>query len=267
MTLTPELSAPVNLRDLGDTPVRGGTVRPGTLWRADDMSCVTEDWARQAVVDGLTHIVDLRSVDETEASGRGPFGRLPVSYHHVPLIDTVGGAGGTDTDTLARMAQAGPEEVGRSYLDLVRGAAPAIVAMLGMIAGASGATVVHCAAGKDRTGVLVASILTAIGSTPDVIIADYARTADNLQAIYARMMTAHAVGADSLNAGQAAMLTDLTTRPVEDLPPMLGADPRSMAAMLRLADQEHGGLFALLQSAGLTTPLASALRTRLVQRD
>jgi len=258
------LSPPVNLRDLGGTPVHGGTVRAGMLWRADDMSCVTEDWATQAVADGLSHVIDLRTAAEAESTGRGPLGRLPVSYHHVPIVDTVGGAGGTDPDVLARMASVDADGVGRAYLGMVRATAPAIVALLGMIAAARGITVLHCAAGKDRTGVLTASILTALGAEPDTIVADYGRTADNLQAIYARMMTAHSVAADSLSDGQAAMMAALVSRPVTELPPMLGADPRSMAAMLDLAQTEDGGLLEVLRRGGLTAELESALRTRLV---
>lgn len=267
MTTNPVLSPPVNLRDLGGTPVDGGTVRAGMIWRADDMSCVTEEWARQAVSDGLTHVVDLRSAAEAESTGRGPLGRLAVSYHHIPLIDTVGGAGGTDPDVLARMAQAGPEQVGRLYLDMLRGNAAAVVALLGMLAAATGTTVVHCAAGKDRTGVLVASILTALGADPDTIVGDYGRTADNLQAIYARMMAAHAVAATDLNDDQATMMAALLAKPVTELPPMLGADPQSMAAMLAAAQAEDGGLLQVLRGGGLTDGLVAALRGRLVVAD
>ncbi|MEV7973738.1 tyrosine-protein phosphatase [Cellulomonas sp. NPDC089187] len=267
MSTSPVLSPPVNLRDLGGTPVQGGTVRAGMLWRADDMSCVTEDWARQAVADGLTHVVDLRSAAEAESTGRGPLGRLPVSYHHIPLVDTVGGAGGTDQDTLARMAQADTDTVGRAYLDILRSTAPAVVALLGLLSAATGATVVHCAAGKDRTGVLVASILTALGADAQTIVADYGRTADNLQAIYGRMMAAHAVAADALSEGQASMMATLMSTPVTELPPMLGADPRSMAAMLDAAQAEDGGLIEVLRGGGLTDNLIAALRRRLVVTD
>ncbi len=265
MTTTPVLSPPVNLRDLGGIPVQGGTVRPGMLWRADDMACVTEDRARQAVADGLSHVVDLRSAAEAESTGRGPLGRLPVSYHHVPIVDTVGGGGGTNLEVMAEMARADAAAVGRVYLDMLRANAPAVVALLGMLAAATGATVVHCAAGKDRTGVLTASILTALGAGPDAIVVDYARTADNLPAIYARMMSVHAVADDSLSEGQVAMMAALIDQPVADLPPMMGADPRSMSAMLALAETEDGGLLRVLRAGGLSSGLIGALRDRLVE--
>ncbi|GIG25576.1 tyrosine-protein phosphatase [Cellulomonas denverensis] len=264
MTTTPVLSPPVNLRDLAGTPVAGGTVRPGMLWRADDMSCVTEEWATQAVSDGLSHVVDLRSAAEAEATGRGPLGRLPVSYHHVPIFDTVGGGGGADQDVLAQLARVDVTAVGRAYLTMLRENAPAIVALLGMIAAASGVTVVHCAAGKDRTGVLVASVLTALGAEQDTIVADYGRTADNLHAIYSRIMSVHGMSAEMLDGPQAAALAALSRVPVTDLPPMMGADPRSMAAMLDLAREEDGGLEQVLRAGGLTDGLVTALRHRLV---
>ncbi|WP_235562928.1 phosphate/phosphite/phosphonate ABC transporter substrate-binding protein [Microbacterium sp. Root53] len=73
-TLDPALekSAPVNLRDLGGTPIDGGVLRPGFAIRADDLSYVTDEVAVQLVDAGLRSIIDLRSNIETAITGRGP---------------------------------------------------------------------------------------------------------------------------------------------------------------------------------------------------
>ena len=55
------------------------------------------------------------------------------------------------------------------------------------IATAAGAAIVHCAAGKDRTGVIVALALTAAGWNPDAIVADYVATDDRIEAILDRL--------------------------------------------------------------------------------
>ncbi|WP_309069838.1 tyrosine-protein phosphatase, partial [Microbacterium sp.] len=94
-----ERSAPVNLRDLGGTPVAGGTVRPGFAIRADDLSYVTDEVAVELVDAGLTSVIDLRSNFETRITGRGPLADHAVTYHHVSLlgdITRVGDLGGPD---------------------------------------------------------------------------------------------------------------------------------------------------------------------------
>lgn len=263
-TPVPAGSPLANLRDLGGIPVGGGSVRPGVLWRADDVSCVTAEWAQQATADGLNHVVDLRSVAEAGLTGRGPLGALPVCYHHVPVIDAVGGGAGNDPQTLRRMLSAGPEQVGSMYLTMLRAAAPSLVSVLGMLAAASGTTVVHCAAGKDRTGIAVAVVLSVLGAADDVIAADYAATSPNLPGVYARIVGAGATTSAVMDEGQAAQVQALLAAPVDTLPASLGAYAATMRAMLDQARAEDGGVVEVLRGAGLTDSLSAALRRRMV---
>lgn len=73
--------------------------------------------------------------------------------------------------------------MGYAYADMVDRSAAEIVTALGIIAHAPGATAFHCAAGRDRTGVLAAMLLLALGASDEDIVADYARTDENLAAI------------------------------------------------------------------------------------
>ncbi|MDF3313363.1 tyrosine-protein phosphatase [Rhodococcus sp. T2V] len=99
------LSAPVNLRDLGGIPVKGGVLREGVAIRTDDLAYVTEEVAEQLTSDGLTAIIDLRSPLEVSTTGRGTLAAFPVSYHHLPLIANV-------ADT---MAEVGPNFRSRGH--------------------------------------------------------------------------------------------------------------------------------------------------------
>ncbi|MFE7506240.1 tyrosine-protein phosphatase [Promicromonospora sp. NPDC057488] len=256
MTSTPALtlSAPVNLRDLGGIAVDGGVVRPGFALRADDLALVTDDVARALVDDGVRAIIDLRSTDELGVTGRGPLGtHSNVSYHHVPLLADIGQAAdgaGTRPPGAEMMDQT---RFGRMYLRMYEGAAPQIVTALAIIAHAPGAVAFHCAAGQDRTGVLAASLLLALGADRDDIVADYVRTGENSAAIMARiapvmrpLMSRFGIELDA--AALAAVSTEFSDAPMRELFAML--------------TERHGDPLAPLRAAGLTDGLVAQLRAR-----
>src|SRR3954447_5653112 len=82
---TLDLSPLTNLRDLSGIVVNGGTVRPGVFWRADDVTRVDQAGADQLVADGLSLILDLRSGEELEHTGRGLLGATEVAFAHLPM--------------------------------------------------------------------------------------------------------------------------------------------------------------------------------------
>jgi protein-tyrosine phosphatase len=256
VTSTPALtlSAPVNLRDLGGIAVDGGVVRPGFALRADDLALVTDDVARALVDDGVRAIIDLRSTDELGVTGRGPLGtHSNVSYHHVPLLADIGQAtdvSGTRPPSAEMMDQT---RFGRMYLRMYEGAAPQIVTALAIIAHAPGAVAFHCAAGQDRTGVLAASLLLALGADHEDIVADYVRTGENSAAIMARispvmrpLMSRFGIELDE--AALAAVSTEFSDAPMRELFAML--------------TERHGDPLAPLRAAGLTDGLVAQLRAR-----
>jgi len=254
-TLT--LSAPVNLRDLGGIPVDGGTVRTGFALRADDLATVTPDAADALVAGGLRAVIDLRSADELAITGRGPLGAQPaVTYHHVPFMANIGQAADDSEhfpDGTPAADMIDQSRFGRMYLRMYEGAAPQIVTSLAIIAFAPGAVAFHCAAGQDRTGVLAASLLLALGAEQDDIVADYARTGENSAAIMARIAPMmqplmRKFGFDLDEAARAAVRTEFSPEPMHEL----------FAALT----ERHGDPLAPLRAAGLTDGLVARLRER-----
>ncbi|WP_144123468.1 tyrosine-protein phosphatase [Catellatospora sichuanensis] len=153
-------SACRNARDLGGLPTTdGGRIRPGALWRTGHHDRLPVA-AVQAARDGaVSRVVDLRWSWEVE--GRpSPFAADPV-YRHVPMLNDV-----LDyvppPDTYAPMLDHNRERIGTA----VRAVAEA----------PPGPVVVHCHAGRDRTGVLVALLLRLAGVDNGLIADDYART-------------------------------------------------------------------------------------------
>ena len=82
-----------------------------------------------------------------------------MTYHHLPLIANVG-----DSMKEGAPSQLGHEAMGEMYVDMVERAAPQLVTALNVIAYSPGTTAFHCAAGRDRTGVLAAMLLLALGA-------------------------------------------------------------------------------------------------------
>lgn len=242
------LSAPVNLRDLGGLPVAGGTVRTGFALRSDDLATVTEAVAEQLVDEGLRAIIDLRSVDELRVTGRGPLGsRGAVHYHHLPFMTSLSqaGAGG---ERIPDQSEFGP-----MYLRFFEQAAPQIVTSLAIMAHAPGAVAFHCAAGADRTGVLAASLLLALGADRDVIVGDYAITGRNISSVHERMAPVleplmRRMGVDLDRAARAAIRTEFSSAP--------------MASLLDTLAERYGDPLAPLRAAGLSDSLIGALRER-----
>jgi hypothetical protein len=247
-TIDLELSAPVNLRDLGGIPIPGGAVRPGFALRADDLSVITPEDADSLVARELTAVIDLRTTDEAALTGRGPLAERPVAYHHLPLMASIGEG----------MPQDGPISIdhvamGEMYVRMVEGAAPQLVSALSIIALAPGATAFHCAAGRDRTGVLAAVLLLALGASDDDIVADYARTDENMASIHLRMKPVMGV----LMARLGFDLDEVSRVTMSEEP--MDISMRTMLARLR---ERHGDALAPLRAAGLGDDLITRLRDR-----
>lgn len=239
------LSAPVNLRDLGGIPIDGGVLRTGLAIRTDDLALVTEEAADELVAAGLAAIIDLRSADEVAISGRGPFGSRPVAYHHLALMANVG-------DSMQTQLPFTHESMGESYVAMVETAAPQLVTALNVVAHAPGATAFHCAAGRDRTGVLAAMLLLALGADDEDIVADYARTGENMPAIMRRTQGVMGPLLARLGFDEERLRASLPDGPMDV----------SMRILLGTLRGRYGDPLTPLREAGLSADTVSRLRAR-----
>ncbi|WP_328609554.1 tyrosine-protein phosphatase [Amycolatopsis sp. NBC_00345] len=157
---------PANFRDLGGLPVRGGWIAPSRVYRGAGIHLL--DRGAVTALDtehGIRGFVDLRSLREVELDGVAPVGAGQTRYA-VPIEPSL--------DALRSVA---PHDLlPAGYLVMVVERAPALVLALRSIAAALdlGAVVVHCVAGKDRTGVAIAALLGLLGAADDTVIEDYA---------------------------------------------------------------------------------------------
>ena len=168
-----------NFRDLGGLPTEdGGRTRSGLLFRSDTLQELTEPDVEVLVHQlGLRLVVDLRASGEVETEGRGLLAGSAVRHVNLAL---------NSRDERAIPDLTADSLVGH-YLGYLAVSAAAAVQVFHSLADDGLPAVVHCAAGKDRTGVMTAIVLRALGVPAEVVAQDYARSADAIPKILARL--------------------------------------------------------------------------------
>jgi protein-tyrosine phosphatase len=182
-----------NFRDAGGHPTRDGQrVRTGLLYRCGHLANATETDVDTLEQLGVGVVIDLRATVEREIEG---VSRLPrgATLVHLPMGDVRAGEGirellsSGDTE---RIMQAFPPGAARDMM--LSGARAFVVAdehraayseLVRTLIDADGTpALVHCSAGKDRTGWAVALVLLALGVAEPVVVADYLRSNESLGA-------------------------------------------------------------------------------------
>ena len=238
-----------------DGAVNARVVVPGALLRSDNLQSLTPRDVRVLVDElGLELVLDLRTDVEVAREGPGPLVAEPaVRIEHRSLYPDSGGMTDIDADTVlpwghdAVDEDAGEPPAVRSYLSYLRRRPDSIVESVRGIARARGGVLVHCAAGKDRTGVVVALALDAVGVGRAAIVADYMVTAERIEAIAGRL-----AATDTYRA-------EIHGRDPRELAPL----PGTMGRLLELVDERHGGSVAWLRAHGLDEDDLGRLRERL----
>jgi protein-tyrosine phosphatase len=179
-----ELDGAHNVRDVGGLRAGGRTVRSGVLLRGDHLEDLSAAAAAQLCdVTGLRAVVDLRAVEEGPEPG-GWMAGGPVERLHLPLVDLTR----TAPDAPLQRPDGGIDFTA-AYGRMLAGAGPALAAILRFVVAPHRTPVlVHCAAGKDRTGIAVAVLLAAAGVDEDDIAADYAATGLRIARVRRAMM-------------------------------------------------------------------------------
>jgi protein-tyrosine phosphatase len=171
-----------NVRDVGGLPVRGGgRTRSGFLLRSAVLRSVTPaDLARLTDEIGLKLVLDLRSPFEIEQDGPTEVARAGVETVALNFL-------GASREALPAADETDDERMVRHYLGYLADHPENVVEGVRRLAAEdAGPTLVHCAAGKDRTGVLVALVLDAVGVEREAVVADYVLSAEKVEQIFRR---------------------------------------------------------------------------------
>jgi hypothetical protein len=161
----------VNARDLGGLSAGSGTIQPGRIYRSARPDLLTETGWQQLADAGVGTVIDLRNDDE-----RLEVRVLDVVHHH-PVEDQ------QDAEFMAMWG--GRLDTPEYYGEALRRWPGLITSVFARIADApSGGVLVHCKAGKDRTGMIIAMLLTLVGTPVADILDDYELGLRTMNAYY-----------------------------------------------------------------------------------
>lgn len=226
----------MNLRDLGGYPVSGGGC---TAWerllRGDQPHGLTPEdlaWLRAREINT---VVDLRSALEQKYRP-DPLARAEgFAYFACPLV------GG---DVLPNTE----DDVARGYFNVLD-AGESVRRALGLIAQAPGGVLFHCTAGKDRTGLLSALLLSVAGVGRPDILADYQVSETYLEQVPMAEGLARKLGL-----------------PLAELAAFVGrSKPAYLNGCLKLLEEKYGTVAEYLSAVGLTQEQTARLRARMLE--
>jgi protein-tyrosine phosphatase len=235
------LEGAVNFRDLGGYPAGDAhRTRWRVLFRADGLGDLTESDLAIMRALGIRTVVDLRSGDELER-GRFDVDAHPVSFHHLPFIETI-----PDPEEFDRR----PDLLQSQYLEMLDTSGDQILAALQVLATPDALPAVfHCTAGKDRTGLLSAIVLSLVGVPEDAVVADYALSAAAMGRLREKIVRKYPESEDRLSSIEGVFT----------------AEPHKMRVLLDYARERYGSIEAYVEALGAEPALVTALRESLLE--
>lgn len=240
------LEGATNFRDLGGYRTTAGhVVRTGLIYRSDSLQDLTPVDVERLLDLRLGEVLDLRSSREVEVFGTTPLTDHGVQRHHIgflaePLAAPVAGEPSEPGDH---------EAIAAHYLDLLEGAKPSVRrAFTSMAEAQTHAVVFHCTAGRDRTGLTAALLLSLLGVDEETIATDYQLTERYLRFPESRLERLRALFGDRIT---------LSAEP----PPTPAA---AMLGTLAGLAERYGSPQHYLRDAGVDADVAAALRARLL---
>ncbi|CAN7760167.1 tyrosine-protein phosphatase [Paenibacillus sp. LjRoot153] len=226
-----------NLRDLGGYKTKDGRMtRWGVLFRADGLHKLSKVSQQDLVRRGVRTIIDLRNAHELEEKKNVFADSEQVSYHNVSLINPA-------TSSLAQI-----QNLGDLYINLLETSQTQLLRVFSLLAeGSIHGSLFHCAAGKDRTGVVSALLLYLINVPHETILEDYLLTNACITPIM-----------DELRKGKPANVPD------ETYESFLGCDPVYMIDLLSHLELRYGNAERYLSTIGLSEQQIQVLKEQLI---
>lgn len=228
-----------NLRDVGGYRTRDGrTTRWRTFWRADSLHRLPPEAQAVLLEHGVRTVLDLRRSDELRAAPNVFAAATAVAYHHLSLL--------VDTPPLPGL----PQPLVDTYRRMLDERQAQICETLRLLAAPGGLpAVVHCTAGKDRTGLIAALVLGLAGVPEETIVEDYT------------LSSRYLVGPFLEEIRQRALARGYTW---EQYQPLVRCPPEFMHATLQYLKGHYGGIEAYAHTIGLGHAQIAQLQGALV---
>jgi protein-tyrosine phosphatase len=240
------LSGTWNFRDVGGIMTAGGPVRRGVVYRSAVLSRLDPDGQAALENLGVTNVFDLRGTREIAAEGAD---QVPesVTVRHAPFNPE------EDETPVHEAAEAAGDPGSQSdyirdyyaALPTMRSAQRSVASLLRTVATGRGGVLVHCAAGKDRTGWAIAAVLTAAGADREAVTADY-------------LLSNAAI--ESLREWLRVQYPNVYDNPTA----ILGVQERFLRAAFDSVDAAFGSFDGYLDAIGVESDVVRQLRGRLL---
>jgi protein-tyrosine phosphatase len=223
-----------NLRDVGGYALTsGGATRWAVLYRAGAPGLLTPSGRQQFDDLGLQCVVDLREQAEIDSLPSPP---SSAQVHQIPLYRS-------------RIVLEDVEDLESVYRDTVHVCGDSIAAVCNRLGEPDALpALIHCCAGKDRTGMVIAIILSAVGVPDELVAQDYGRTAEIFTGEYRERLLAQSA-VIGIDPQRIALLS--------------GSPPALMRTILVKLVEEYGGAAAYLTHHGATPEALQTLRDAL----
>ncbi|MDL2205949.1 tyrosine-protein phosphatase [Eubacteriales bacterium OttesenSCG-928-N13] len=229
-------NAVLNMRDLGGYVCDGGTTRYGVVLRSDQLNGLDREEMDLLVERGLTDVIDLRSESERTRHPNDFEGHESVKMHTVVL---------NHNEDEFQFSPFDFSCMGEMYLMMADANASEYARMLRVIADAKGISVVHCMAGKDRTGIVCALLLLLLGVDKRDVVADYQ--------VSMTYLGEHLMG---------TFATDDVNMPQY----MASSEPKNMWMLVDHLETVYGGAEAYLRKHGLRDEDIDKLRQKMIEQ-
>lgn len=252
----PPLKGCYNFRDLGGhKSILGAMIRTGAIFRSGNIASATHDDVKYFHSLGLAAVCDFRSGPEYAASPNQWIVQTNIDYWRWGDNISTGDSAEllreccfSSTKTIQRM-----QEV---YRQIPYEQANSLRELFHRLGAGKTPLLFHCAAGKDRTGVAAALILSMLGVNRADIFADFMLTNRFFQQIYQRF----------LSDPRHNEITAMAANTEEPWLPMMRAEPAYLDAMFAQIEQEHGGVLRYLEDVvGVTPETQSKIREHLLE--
>jgi len=228
-----------NFRDIGGYPtVDGRLLRWGRYFRAGRQDRMTSSDLQKVAQLGIKTQIDLRRPDELEDQGRGPLEDMGIDYRWHSVIPPNG--------SQVLDAAAGEGISGKRYLRYLDFDTTPWLQVFRILADSeSYPVVVHCTAGKDRTGVTTAFLLSVLGVKRKLIEEDFILS-NRDQPRHIKFLESKGLSSGSVHRN-------------------VGVPEDAMKVFLDGMDKEHGGVIAFLYKIGIDDEMQSAIRSALLE--
>ncbi|MEM7030832.1 MAG: tyrosine-protein phosphatase [Chloroflexota bacterium] len=235
-----------NVRDLGGLATKSGQkIKPGTLVRADNLSRLTQEGHKALRSDGVRTVIDLRSPEEL-GQETYPFSMADASkpvYLNLPFEDR-------QHPNMAQMNAT--RSVSAKYGLMLDHFKHNVGVILTAFSDAQpGGVAFHCQAGKDRTGLIVALLLSIAGVPVQTIAEDYAVSEAALRPLYEKLV---------VDAGN-------NPSKIAQLPPEPVATPETMLTVFDDLTLKYGNVERYVRQTGITDQTLMTIQTRLLEND